>query len=40
MAESMTHLGVQGHLVTVSSAEENQIIIDNLHCSATTMFPL
>lgn len=31
MAESLTYLGLQGHLVTVTSAAENQFLIDTFH---------
>ena len=31
MAEGMTYLGVQGHLVTITSAQEDQFLIDNFH---------
>jgi hypothetical protein len=31
MAESMTHLGMQGHLVTISSEAENQFLADTFY---------
>src|SRR5688572_25080020 len=31
MAESRTYLGVSGHLVTITSAAENQFLIDAFH---------
>ena len=31
MAEAMEYLGMQGHLVTITSAAENQFLIDHFH---------